>query len=361
MTTAPDRSWRTRLPGGFLGMLVLVAAVELTVGLRHGRLPTQLSASYDFAGWAVRREAPSAEILCLGDSLVKCGVAPRVLERRLGRPAYNLAVLAGQPAVTYSVFRQALARGAHPRAVLVDFKSNMLLAPPTERLEHVPGVAGLLTPADCLDLAWTSGDTRYGGWLLTARLLPSFQQREPIRQHVLTALEGRLGVEGETAHGRWQEWQACQAQEGVILMPPNPSVLTKEEFGDEPVILKAPWSCDPLNRVYVKRFLRLAAERDIPVFWLLPPCNPRIQAKLEERGIDAAYEGFVRSWQERFGNVTVIDGRHAGYGAGVFVDSCHLDGEGAAVFTAAVAEVVDGRLHGRAGPRWTALPAYEDR
>jgi hypothetical protein len=341
-------------------MLVLVAAVELSVSLRHGSLQTPLSTSYTFADWAVRREAPRAEVLCLGDSLVKCGVAPRVLERRLGRPAYNLAVLAGQPAVTYYVFRHALAHGARPRAVVVDFKANMLLAPPTERLEHVPGIAGFLTPADCVDLAWTSGDIRYGGWLLTARLLPTFRHREAIRQHVLAALEDRLGAEGEAMHGRWREWQECQAQEGVSFMPKDPRVVTRTQFGDEKVILKAPWSCDGLNRVYVERFLRLAAERDIPVFWLLPPCNPRIQANLEELGIDAACEAFVRSWQERYPNLTVIDGRHAGYEAGVFVDACHLDCQGAAAFTAAVAEVLAGPLRGQDGPRWVALPAFEE-
>ena len=53
-------------------------------------------------------------------------------------------------------------------------------------------------------------------------------------------------------------------------------------------------------------------------------------------------------------NLTVIDGRHAGYPGDLFVDASHLEQHGAAAFTTAVADALAQRP---AGARWISLPS----
>jgi hypothetical protein len=45
--------------------------------------------SWRAGGVASRREAVEADLLCLGDSLIKTGLAPRVIEERTGRQTFT--------------------------------------------------------------------------------------------------------------------------------------------------------------------------------------------------------------------------------------------------------------------------------
>src|SRR5690349_13984720 len=102
-----------------LGMLALVAAAELLVARGAERLTTPVCWDWIQAGRAARREARGCRVLAFGDSLIKCGVAPAVIEGRLGGRAHNLAVGGGLPPADYFLLRRALAAGARPRAVLI--------------------------------------------------------------------------------------------------------------------------------------------------------------------------------------------------------------------------------------------------
>ena len=86
-----------------------------------------------------------------------------------------------------------------------------------------------------------------------------------------------------------------------------------------------------------------------------------MQAVRERKGLDATYIDLVKKIHGRYKNVTVIDGRHAGFGHKVFADSHHLDLEGAAALSDSLARVIGPRLDGPAGgDRWVALPPYAD-
>src|SRR5436305_8758992 len=104
-----------RVPLGLVGALALVAGAEWGVFRRLDGLTPYIPASWSQSGRAARREAVAADVLCLGDSQVKSGLLPNVLARRLGRPAYNLAVVGGQPASAYYLLARALKAGARPR------------------------------------------------------------------------------------------------------------------------------------------------------------------------------------------------------------------------------------------------------
>ena len=97
------------------------------------------------------------------------------------------------------------------------------------------------------------------------------------------------------------------------------------------------------------------------MFLLIPPIHPGVQAERERLGLDAAYVALVRKIHDKYANVTVVDGRHAGFGHGACFDGRHLNFEGATALSHGLAEVISARIDDpdRAA-RWIALPTYAD-
>jgi hypothetical protein len=345
-----------RWPGGAVGTLALVLAVELFVA-RHQDLDfaTVWAAGWKHTGALARGRAAGCEVLCLGDSLVKFGVVPRVLEDRLGGRAINLALCVGQPPAALAVLRRALEAGARPKVVLVDFTEHLLARGPRKNARLWPE---LLSAGECLDLAWTARDPGLLAELLLSRLSPSIKDRYEIRASLLAAFRGAWTVDREVLPSFWRNWNHNAGAQGNAPLS-NLSMKFEAWFRD---VYPERFACDPVQAAYIDRFLDLAASRGIPVVWLLPPYHPEFQALSERKGIDAQYVAFVRAVQGRHPGLTVLDGRHAAYPHAVFGDPIHLDCRGAVAYTAAVADAVARRLAGGpAGPRWLTLPAYRDR
>jgi hypothetical protein len=110
-----------------------------------------------------------------------------------------------------------------------------------------------------------------------------------------------------------------------------------------------------MNANYVRRLLRLARARGVTVYWLLPPVRPEIQARRDESGMDRGYTEALRDLQKRHANLTVIDGRHSGYGTSAHADCVHLNANGAWVLSNDLADVL---AHKGSGRRWVTLPPY---
>jgi hypothetical protein len=112
----------------------------------------------------------------------------------------------------------------------------------------------------------------------------------------------------------------------------------------------------------MERFLALAESRQIPVFWLLTPVCPTIQAKGEATGAAERHARFVREVQRRHPSITVVDGRRSAYPERVLDDSIHLAHPGAAVFTEDLANVIARTLDGgQSEPKWVRMPRFRDR
>ena len=336
-------------------MLALVAAIEAVVG-GADHLSHPWASDWKHARRAVERDAPAAAILCFGDSLTKYGVVPRVLEQRLDRRAYNLALGAAPPPVSLAMLRQALAEGAHPDAILVDFAPHLLGVGPEISAVLLPEV---LSPLDGLALGWQTGNPDLATTLILARWLPTIKDRAEIRSAMLGALHGEDRTPRRTA-------EAAARRNWAINRGAHLAIRAPRGFGDDAPwaaqLYPPEWICTPLNAGYVRRFLRLAASRSIPVFWLIPPFSPEVHIRRACSGLDARYDQYVARVVSQFPGVTVIDGRQAGYGIAVHTDAIHLDRRGAAVFTEEVAEVVARHLAGRpALDRWVHLPPYRDR
>ena len=343
---------RAILPGGLVGLVGLVAAVEGLVAGHDRDLVDGQVASYRFVARAAT-EARGCDVLCFGDSQVKMGVLPAVLTARAGRRAFNLAIVGGQPAASFHALRRALAAGARPEAVLLNCKANILASNYEWGLPHL---ADLIDLRGALELARVGHGIGDGVQVLLARSVPSYRHRLALRGAVRAALRGGGEPPGAAVAAFERNWRRNR---GAMVNAANPAYRGNYRPEEVPSYFPDGWRADPVNAAYLRRFLALARSRGIRVYWLLPPIAPAVQSAREGLGLDEPYERFVRAVQRRFPEVTVIDGRHAGYDHTVFVDPGHLDRRGAAAFTAAVANVL---RHGSAAsarsPRWVRLPAY---
>ena len=354
MSEPPARSHGGTWPVGLLGMLALAVAAEVYVA-RHDRdFTTIWASSWRLSDRAARDEATRCAVLGFGDSLVKHGLAPRVLEPALGRPAYNLAVFNGVAPASFVLLRRALEAGARPAAILVD--GELLEKDPRD----YPRLwAEVVTARDALELAVEARDASFFAALMLGRWLPSVRGRYEIRDNLRTALRGETPLTRFELLPHWRNWGLNRGAHLVAANPPAPEFMHAaiERAG----YLPTTWDCNPVGAAYARRFLRLAAAGRIPVFWLLPPVNPEIQARRDRGGRDPRYEAFLRRLQARFPDLVVLDGRHCGYDLSAMWDLTHLNRRGAAVFSAEVAAVVRDRLAGGRGPRWVDLPPYRER
>jgi len=348
---------RSRLPWGLLGMIALVIAAEGAV-TRHADAVTRPEGwDWWLSGRAARGEAAGSKVLCFGDSLVKYGLQPRVLEARLGRPVRSLALSSGSAPSSYFLLKRALDGGARPEAVIVDFAREILDDGPLAADRPFPW-GELLSPREALELAGSVRNAEALGSILANRLFPSLRARFTLRGCVLAALRGEgLSMRAPNATLR-RNWAA---NKGAQLNPRNPQI---QDFAAPPGAEAAfqTWRCDPVNARYVRKFLDLAASRRIAVVWLITPIMPGLQATVDRGTDDARYDAFVRRMLARHPDVVVVDGRHANFPASVFIDVVHLDRRGAFALSDGVARVVGPRLAaGAKGPAWLPLPSYGDR
>lgn len=356
---APARRERSqRWPGGLLAMLALVALIESALARGELAYTNPWAQDWRQTGRAARGEARGKAVLCFGDSLAKFGVHPPTLQARLGRRALGLALGAGTAPASYFLLHRALDSGARPDAILVDYEPHILADGPRASDRLWPE---LLAPAEAIDLALATRDASLLAWTLVAGLLPSVRDRFEIREALRDAYRGEAHPRAFLVLAHWRNWQKNL---GGQLMAPNAKFLGDPDACASAgrVLYPRSWAWDPVNVRFVRRFLALAEDRCIPVFWLIPPAAPELQRRRERSGADAAFEAFVRGNVADFHGVAVLDARRAGYPSSRFIDPIHLDRDGALAFSDDVAAAVGrGLAAGRGGPRWESLPAYRPR
>lgn len=339
-------------PRGLLGMLVLVVVVETIIsGYRVDLAPTWAE-DWRFSAWAAERQAPGTDFLCFGDSLIKYGVLPRVIEAKSGLKGYNLATSGGTMPSAYFLFRRSLDAGARPRAVLVDFAALMLRNDGPLLLQNYPELA---TVGDCVDLAWTAHDPQFLAGALLAKLLPSVNWRFEVRRMIMARLAGGSGSMRYANSAQRIRWEIDRGAQ--------PTQTGRKRHQDEDYLIDGvspeSWAIQPRDEVYLDRFVALARSRTIPVYWVIPPLCPEAHARRARRGADAAYDRLVRAKLARFPNIVVLDARPSGYDDSTHVDHLHLDKVGAAALSGDIAAVLASRLGGdQVAGSWVTLPPY---
>jgi hypothetical protein len=358
---------RDGLPWGLVGMLALVVSIERYVARHPDDFTRTDPANWRFSARAARGAEAKADILCLGDSLVKFGVQARVVAHATGRRAVNLAVFGGHMPATYFVLEHALRAGARPEAILVDCQDGPI--PRVHRRDRPDGLQvnmrswpELLTASDCFDLSCTARDAGFFAEVMLAKALPSYKARSEIRDAFASAMRGRGDSWFVTVRALRRNWAQNQGTHVAPHRPAPPAAPASE--GARPRPREFPgetFARNELTLSYAARLLDLAAAHKIAVFWLLPPVGPGKQAERDGDGIDSYHTRQARWALSRSGGVVVIDGRRSGYGPGVFADKVHLDSQGGATFSADVAAIVRRRLDNPSvAPRWVELPPYRD-
>jgi hypothetical protein len=119
-----------------------------------------------------------------------------------------------------------------------------------------------------------------------------------------------------------------------------------------------------INRAYARRLVALAQSSGARTYLLLPPMVPQLYERRALTGAEAKYEAFVRTLQDEFSGLTVLDARGSSYPPSAFIDPIHLNAKGALAVSEGVGAVLRRDLDGR-GPveprRWIHLPGYRDR
>jgi len=355
MDTAATERKRRRIPAGLLGMIAMVIAVEAFIVHREPDLMRHKIVDWRTTSRQSTRNAPKAKLLAFGDSMVKFGVQPRVLKTETGRKAFNLAVCGGPPPVSYFLLRRALNAGGKPDAIIVDFTKLHVAEGPRSELKHYPWHV-FLKLREAIELSWSMRDADFLARTMTRAWLPSVGNRIALRNNIVAAFDGQAQSEAEISN--FVGFNRA-VNNNAQVNAKNPAFL---DVAVPPGLQPVPdtWKPDPVNAKYVKRFLDLAAARQIPVFCILPPQSPGTQARLDAEGGDANNVAWLRRLESRYSNLTMVDIRHAGYDRTVFVDQVHLDGEGAQVLSTDLGRFLNERLSHPStdAPRWVSASPF---
>jgi hypothetical protein len=333
------------IPWGVAGMVALVIAIEGCI-LRHWiDLTDPVSLSWRFSAQSAGSEVRDCQLLCLGDSLVKHGLVPSVIERTSGLKAANLSAARASTLLTYCLLRRALDSGAHPRALVINAKPAVLLGGPEFNARPWQEV---LSFKDATLLLQITRNAPFLVSTLVGRLLPSLRARLEIQSAVMAA------IHSETARVRsinpvlWRNWTVNQGANIASAARAFSGELSTEE--ERPFYADL-FYVDPANAEAIERILDLAAERRIPLYWVLCPLPPALQSLRDQSGADALHERFLRSIVARHPRmVTVLDARRSGYPAAFFADATHLNCRGALGLSRTVAAAVATRESAHQAP-----------
>ena len=353
MTTAgsPSPKSRSPWPFGLLGMVAILYASEGYVARRNIDLGTMEAIEWRLTGRSIKKHATKAEILCFGTSLSRIGVSPLILEERTGHPTYNLALSGSQPYGSYLMLLHALDAGAKPRAIVVEYKWTAIANDPTGLERILPEVATL---GECARMAWDLRDASFLGRVALVAELPSYRCRVQIRQNLLAAIKGEEPVRNEQWVTANRNMRINKGAHHTPKVPYNGAINPLDEN-----FFRAEWKCNPVNELHIHKFLDLAESRGIPVFLLVPPVSPAMQARLDEIGVSARYTTFLEGLLARHPGVTAFDARGSKYPVEAFYDSSHLNRVGTADLSNALADALKARLDGQAPTgHWVAMAPY---
>lgn len=355
-----EPGWAKRAPAGLIGALALILAVEGWLG-RSPAVPeagSRLDASWRTAVECASGPEAGAEILTFGDSLIKLGILPRVLESRLGWSSYNLAVLGGGPPTSHVLLRRVLDAGHRPRLIVVSFSPLLLGMDPRTNLDWW---CRLLDARERVELAWRSRDARFAAPLLVEGALASRgfagAFRDLVGLSALTTLRGGERMEPDELRTLLRNWQINRgAQVAPRQFVPIAGALPRPFNGPDWT-----WQPHPAHAEHVARFLELARQRGIPVYWVLTPADALWLERNTRAGTVSSYRRFVESQAARFANLTVLDGQRTSWDRALFRDPIHLNRDGAVRLSLAVAESIgrdrarDRYRTARTDQRWITL------
>ncbi len=340
-------------------MIVLVGLMEYMIRRHDADYIDPGAWDFRATAGAVGSRTANREVLGFGDSLLKLSTIPRVIEQNAGMRSFNLAVAGSQTPLSYFLLRRALNSGAEPEAVLLECAPALLRLGPRHNLDNWSHALNLLEAAE---LAWAAQDSDLFARVSLGCIFGSVQNRLGLRNAIQLALDGQENPKRFETRAFRRNWAEC---DGAQIMQVNPKLrhfpLDLEHWRLQ---FYPAWVCHPVNNGFLRRFLDLAAERHLKVYWVIPPILPKLQAACERGGFTAEQDRFLHALVERYPNVVVVDGRRQDYDPAVFLDPNHLGRDGAYTFTVELARILRQTCDPgtpESSLRWVHLPPFVAR
>lgn len=351
----------------------MIAFVVLVERMLSGNDLSHLGGSQASWRWSERQTrsiARGSKILCFGSSLTKFAVLPAILERETGLPTLNLAVYGGRISSSYFLLKHALVRGAEPVAIVIDCIEGPSQRSGCDRrhetlAENLANWPEILSAFDCLELSWQARDAEFLAETLLSKTLESFHCRREIRKDFELAIHGETDPFDSGLLKLLRNWNVNRGAQVAIgqhrsAAVSEPSLAPRARRPSE--LEPARWVRNSLADHYLRRFLDLAASRKIAVFLIMPPLSPTKQAENDGLGLSLHATRRAVRLLGRYANVTVVEGRYAGYDHSVFLDDTHLNAGGLVPFSHDLGALVAGRLAWvDSAPRWLSAPNFSAR
>jgi hypothetical protein len=319
-------------------MVALLIVFETFVARHWVDWTDAVSLSWRYSAQAAETDSLDCELLCLGDSLIKHGLVPSVIERTAGQKTVNLSAARASTLLTYSLVRRALDSGARPKALILNAKPAVLLGGPEFNARPWQEV---LSFRDAVELLQVTRNPPFVASTVAGRLLPSLRARLEIQSAVMSAIQGETGRDRPINPVLWRNWTVNR---GANVAPAVTAFRGELSSEAEQQLFPDIFFVDPANARAIERIVKLAAARRIPLFWVLCPLAPALQSRRDQSGAEELHEQFVKSLVARNPEtVTVLDARRSGYPAAFFADATHLNRHGALALSRSVALAVADR------------------
>jgi hypothetical protein len=319
MSESPEPR-RSRWPAGLVAALVLGFLVERGIDRRGHDFLSSLQWDWQGARESASR-SQDAQIICLGDSLLKEGVLPAIIEARLGTKAMSLAVNAGHPSAHRALFETATGRGARPSIVVVE--SEPWLMSSGFRYNHANWPV-LLDLAKATRLATSMRDASFLAWWAAAQI-PSVRSREEVRRLTLSTLRDEPPMQRFGNAALVRNWRANQGAQVFDEWSKFDGRLTPDHHQWFPIEIRL----DDASRADLDPMMDELSSEGRRVYWLLPPISRAAKERRSAEGFTARQDLLVAALMSRHPSIVVLDSRRLELGDDCFHDPFHLNLRGA--------------------------------
>jgi hypothetical protein len=195
----------------------------------------------------------------------------------------------------------------------------------------------LLPARERLELARCAGDPGLAVSLILHGLMTSLSNRDAFRKALgFAAFEREERLTGDDVRALLRNWDLNRGAQ----VAPRPFVPIRGSLPRPPDRPGWRWQPHPAHAYFVERFLSLAQDRRIPVYWVIPPAEAAWLDRNDRAGTVAAYRQYVHDQLSRFPVLTVLDLQRAGWDRRWFRDPIHVNRDGAIRLSLAVAEAI---------------------
>jgi hypothetical protein len=344
-------------PAGLLGMIALALLVERSVARHSYELAAPVAYSWERCLHRAKTQSVGCEILIAGDSLTQTGLYTRIIEAGSGRKAMNLAVGGGPATLTSLMLRHAYDAGARPAAIVFDLKPSILSGELHEFAAFWPAV---LSPLDLAAFSIECGHFRIAMDLMIRVFVPSIRMRSGLRDALVAWVNGTPTTSLMGNPPGHRNWEVNRGAHVGLTNGGFTGAITAadhEQFRANVFLVGGP------NKSAARRILKQAIDHGARPYLFIPPFSPALHEGRISSGIEVAYSQFVRSLQEEFPTLTVLDARDSEYPATAFYDHTHVCTTGALPLSTDVAEILRADLEPEAmaeARRWVKLPTFRE-